>query len=111
MLPTTGKQSPSPAEYNPRYNVVLPRKAEHLLGSRPSSANHMGRTPGPGCYEPRFNSKLIGTGKTEPAFTMGPRWRPDAIGERRPSPHGGLPPASLGLPTRSPRPTLCPMYT
>ena len=91
-LDTAGQQSPGPSDYNPDAGKLLPHKPAFSLRGKPEGPGHRQRTPGPGHYTARTESKELGPHPTSSAYTFGLRWKGDKEADRRPGPNGEGPP-------------------
>ena len=87
-LDTAGQQSPGPSDYNPDAGKLLPHKPAFSLRGKPGGPGHRQRTPGPGHYTARTESKELGPHPAPSAYTFGLKWKGDREADRRPGPNG-----------------------
>ncbi len=87
-LSATGQQSPGPSDYNPDAGKLLPHKPAISLRGKPEGAGHRQRTPGPGHYTARTESKALGPHPTASAYSFGLRWNGDKDADKKPAPNG-----------------------
>ena len=87
-LDTAGQQSPGPSDYTPDSGKLLPHKPAFSLRVKPEGPGHRQRTPGPGHYTARTESKELGPHPTPSAYTFGLKWKGDREADRRPGPNG-----------------------